>query len=228
MGTKRRKTYQDSFSLDIKREPTKIQKQVGNFLRSNQLSILTGDPGTAKTFLSIYYGLQLLRDGAIAEIILSKPIQEVGKSMGFLPGSEEEKISAYMDSYTATFDKLLGVGAYGYLVKASKVRFEPVNFVRGTTFENALVILDEAQGLTLHELITFATRLSDSAKMIILGDVYQADIKNSGLPQFKKITNNIQGIGQMELGDEFQMRSGLVLEMYRNYKKHLHETGILL
>jgi phosphate starvation-inducible PhoH-like protein len=227
MGTKR-KTYQDSFSLDIKREPTKIQKQVGNFLKSNQLSILTGDPGTAKTFLSIYYGLNLLKDGAITEIILSKPIQEVGKSMGFLPGSEEDKISAYMDSYTATFDKLLGVGGYGYLVKSKRVRFEPVNFVRGTTFENALVILDEAQGLTLHELITFATRLSDSAKMIILGDVYQADIRNSGLPQFKKIVSDIQGIGQMELGDEFQMRSGLVLQMYRNYKKHLHETGILL
>jgi phosphate starvation-inducible PhoH-like protein len=204
MGTKR-KTYQDSFSLDIKREPTKIQKQVGNFLKSNQLSILTGDPGTAKTFLSIYYGLNLLKDGAITEIILSKPIQEVGKSMGFLPGSEEDKISAYMDSYTATFDKLLGVGGYGYLVKSKRVRFEPVNFV-----------------------ITFATRLSDSAKMIILGDVYQADIRNSGLPQFKKIVSDIQGIGQMELGDEFQMRSGLVLQMYRNYKKHLHETGILL
>lgn len=227
MGT-RKKVYEDSFSLNIKKEPTKIQKQVGNFLRSNQLSILTGDPGTAKTFLSIHYGLTLLRDGAITEIVLSKPIQEVGKSMGFLPGTEEEKISAYMDSYTATFDKILGMGSYSYLVKAKKVRFEPVNFVRGTTFENSLVILDEAQGLTLHELITFATRLSDSSKMIILGDVYQADIKNSGLPQFKKIVNNIEGVGQLELGDEFQMRSGLVLSMYKNYKKYLHETGVLL
>lgn len=227
MGTKR-KTYEDSFTLNIKKEPTKLQKQVTNFFKSNQLSILTGDPGTAKTFISIHYGLTLLKDGAISEIILSKPIQEVGKSMGFLPGTEEEKISAYMDSYTATFDKLLGVGSFKYLINAKKVRFEPVNFVRGTTFENALVILDEAQGLTLHELITFATRLSDSAKMIILGDVYQADIKNSGLPTFKKITQDIQEIGHMELGDEFQMRSGLVLEMYKNYKKHLHETGILL
>lgn len=227
MGT-RKKVYEDSFSLNIKKEPTKIQKQVGNFLRSNQLSILTGDPGTAKTFLSIHYGLTLLRDGAITEIVLSKPIQEVGKSMGFLPGTEEEKISAYMDSYTATFDKILGIGSYSYLVKAKRIRFEPVNFVRGTTFENSLVILDEAQGLTLHELITFATRLSDSSKMIILGDVYQADIRNSGLPQFKKIVDGIEGVGQLELGDEFQMRSGLVLSMYKNYKKHLHETGILL
>ncbi len=217
---------QDLFQLNIKGEPTKIQKQVLNFLKTNNLSLLTGDPGTAKTFMAVYHGLTLLTEGAIKEIVLAKPLQETGKSMGFLPGTEKEKYLPYLDSFISAVDKILSPGAYDYLISQKKIRFEPVNFIRGTTFEYSFVILDEAQSMTLHELIAYSTRLGSSSNMVIMGDVYQSDIKNSGLPAFRKIITGIPGVGQMELGDEYQMRSGLILEIYKNFKKFLNETNV--
>lgn len=210
-----------SFFINLKVEPTKIQKQVLNFFRSNQISILTGDPGTAKTFLSVYYALSLLRDGAIEKIVLAKPLREVGESMGFLPGSQEEKVAAYLESYISSFDKILGEGGFKSLLAQKKIEFDPVNFVRGNTIEQSFVILDEAQNMTLHEIISYATRLSSTSQMIITGDLLQSDIKKSGFKTFQEIMEGIPGISSKELGDEFQMRSGLVLAMYKAYKKYL-------
>lgn len=203
-----------------------LQKKVINFFRTNNVSILTGDAGTGKTFCAIYYGLMLLKDKAIEEMVISKPLIEVGSKIGFLPGSEAEKVSVYMDSYSATFKKIVGEGMYQYLIASKKVRFEPVNYVRGTTFENSLVIMDEAQGLSLHELITFATRLSESSQLLILGDPFQADIKNSGLDPFIAISRGIDKIDHMELGDEYQMRHPMIVQLYKNYKEYLLKQNV--
>lgn len=216
----RKKVYGDS--NEVKTSYTSLQKKVLNFFRSNSISILTGDPGTGKTYSACYYGLSLIKASAINKIIISKPIVEVGKSMGFLPGDLKEKTDVYMSSYISNIDKIGGEGRFRQLSNGGKVVFEPVNFVRGDTFENALVILDEAQGLTLHELITFVTRLSETSQLIIMGDPYQADIKNSGLiPFIKEIATGIDGIGHMELGDEYQMRHPMIVGLYKNYKKYL-------
>lgn len=211
-----------SFNFEYKY--TTLQKKVLNFYRSNKVSIVTGDPGTGKSFTAIYYGLMLLADGAIDEIVITKPLIEVGSKLGFLPGSEQEKTSVYMDSYNATFKKIIGEGAFTSIMNAKKIRFEPVNYVRGTTFENSLVIMDEAQGFTLHEIITFVTRVSESSQLIVLGDLWQADIKNSGFDPFIQICRNIGGIDHMELGDEYQMRNPMIVELYKNYKKYLSEN----
>jgi len=200
-----------------------LQKKVINFFRTNKLSILTGDAGTGKSFCAIYYGLMLLKDNAIEEIIISKPLVEVGSKLGFLPGTETEKVSVYMDSYSSNFKKIVGEATYRALLNAKKIRFEPVNYVRGTTFENALVIMDEAQGLTLHELFTFVTRKADTSQMLLLGDTFQADIKASGLDPFIRISRGVEGIDHLELGDEYQMRDKMIVQLYKNYKQYLKE-----
>lgn len=202
---------------------TSLQKKVINFYRSNTVSIVTGEPGTGKSFTAIYYGLMLLADGAIDNIIFTKPLVEVGSKMGYLPGSEKDKISPYLDSYSNTFEKIIGEGAYANLLNSKKIRFEPVNFSRGTTFENSLVIMDEAQSFSLHEIITFVTRISDTSQLVILGDLWQADIKNSGLDPFISIARGIEKIDHMELGDDYQMRNPMIVELYKNYKKYLSE-----
>jgi phosphate starvation-inducible PhoH-like protein len=218
----KRQSTSNSTGINFECQYTSLQKKVLNFFRSNSISLLTGDPGTGKTFCALYYALMLLKDKAISEIVISKPIVEVGKSMGFLPGTEEEKVEAYMASYASNIDKIAGMGSYKYLLMNKKIRFEPVNFVRGTTFDNALVILDEAQGLTLHELVTFSTRLSQTSQLIMMGDPFQADIRNSGFTTFiDVIANDIPGVGKMELGEEYQMRHPMIVQLYKNYKQHL-------
>lgn len=209
---------QFSFKVQLREN----QNNVLNFFRSQPISILTGDPGTAKTFLSLHYALSLLKDGAIKEIIISKPLQEVGKSMGFLPGTEAEKVSVYLEPYQDNIDTLIGDSHFTRLIKEKKIRFETINFSRGKTFKNAVVIMDEAQNLSLHQLITFITRLDDSSRLIILGDELQADIKDSGLNILRtKITPGIEDIGFMELSDEYQMRNATIVALYKNYKTYL-------
>ena len=218
-----RKTKEfNNSKFNFKISYTELQKEVLNFFRSNEVSILTGDPGTGKTTLSIYYGLQLLKDGAIEKLIISKPLIEVGSSIGFLPGSEQEKTDVYLESYKSTFIKLIGVEAYTSLLNSKKIEFKPVNYIRGTNLEYSFVIMDEVQGLTLHELVTFVTRLSSTSKMVLCGDVYQKDIKNSGIVPFLNIVKGIDGIGVKELGQEFQMRNPMFVKLYDNYKKHLN------
>jgi phosphate starvation-inducible PhoH-like protein len=215
----RKQTKHSTFNFEC--QYSNLQKKVINFYRTNTVSIITGDPGTGKTFTAIYYALMMLKDGAVEEIIISKPLIEVGSKLGFLPGTEQEKVSVYMDSYAGTFKKIIGEGPYNNLLNSKKVRFEPVNYVRGTTFENAIVIMDESQGLSLHELVTFVTRISESSQLILLGDLWQADIKNSGLDPFIRIARGIDKIDHMELGDEYQMRNPMIVNLYKNYKQYL-------
>jgi phosphate starvation-inducible PhoH-like protein len=203
---------------------TDKQKSVINFLRSNNISCLTGDPGTGKSFISIYYALMMLQQGAINRIVISKPLVEVGKSMGFLPGSEAEKFGPYLDSYLAIFNKIVGKGTTDHLLKNKKIVFEPINFVRGVTYEHDFVILDEAQNATLHEIITFITRCSDNTPVILLGDTWQADIRNSGFSTFVENFTDINDIGFMELGEEYQMRSKLITDIYKKYKQILAKS----
>lgn len=217
----RNKTYAN---LELLVSHTKQQKPIINFFRSNNISILTADPGCGKSFCAIWYALDQLKNNSVDKIVISKPLIEVGSSIGFLPGSEAEKTAVYLESYYGAITKILGEQGFKSLINSKKIEFKPVNYCRGTNRENEIVIMDEAQGLTLHELVTFATRIADSSKLLILGDPYQCDIKRSGLLDFINISKNIDGIGHMDLGEEFQMRNKIIVQLYKNYKKHLEKN----
>lgn len=209
--------------LELYGSYTVLQKPIINFFRSNNVSILTGDAGTGKSWIALYYALMKLKEGSINEIIISKPLIEVGTRMGFLPGPQDEKQEPYLSSYEGAIKKIIGDVQYKRLIFDKKLRFQPVNFVRGENFEKCLVIMDEAQGLTLHELITWVTRLNQDSQMLILGDIFQADIRNSGLAPFLQIAKGIEGIDHMELGDEHQMRNPMIVHLYKNYKQYLQQ-----
>lgn len=219
----RKKTYHSP--LQIHTDLTKDQKKITNFFRSNHVSILTADPGCGKTHVAIHFAIQQLLDKTYEKIIISKPLIEVGSSIGFLPGTEEEKTSVYLDSYVNTFIKILGTEGFRELKNSKKLEFKPVNYCRGTTLEYSLVIMDEAQGLTMHELMTFVTRVSDTSKILILGDPLQVDIKKSGLNPFIKLSEGIEGISHLHLGPEYQMRSKMIVELYNRYKNYLNQNG---
>lgn len=204
---------------------TSKQKNILNFLRTNKISCITGDPGTSKTWSSIYYALLLLSEGAVDTIVISKPLIEVGKSMGYLPGSEDEKYTPYLDSYITTFNKIIGEDATRNLINGKKIVFEPVNFIRGVTYEHSIVIFDEVQNASLHEIITFITRCSDNTPIILLGDVWQSDIKNSGFQTFIDNFPGLQGIDHMYLDETYQMRSKLITDIYKTYKELLSRAG---
>lgn len=197
------------------------QKEVVNFLRSNKISIITGEAGTAKDFCCLYRGLDAIDSSEHSDLVLMKPIVEVGKSIGFLPGDEQDKMQPYEKSFHDNIVKMIGRTEYTRLKK--KIKFEAINYLRGNSFEYSTVILSEAQNCTLHELISIVTRVSHSSRIFINGDLMQSDIGNkSGFKDFINIIKNIDGVGHLELGDEHQVRNPMILKINREYRNFLN------
>lgn len=143
-----------------------------------KVSVCIGEAGTGKTTLALAYALQMFSDNEM-KLRLSKPTALVGASNTFgpVPGDVDEKYAPHTISYDMVLRKLLG-GRKGYLEVLKKkevVKFEPVEFTRGNTYENCVFILDEAQNLSWHELKTVVSRIASNSKMIILGDPAQID-----------------------------------------------------
>lgn len=169
--------------------------------------------------MQLYRAVDGLRKEEFEKIIICKPIVEIGRSMGYLPGATE-KIDPYAKSFYDNLAKLVGKDRVPHI--KSKIEFNAVNFVRGNTFDdNSVIILSEAQNLTLHEIISFVTRLPESSKLFINGDLHQSDIKNSGLSAFLEIIEGIDGIQTIYLDSSFQMRNKMITTITKNYYKYL-------
>ena len=168
------------------------QKSFCKLIEANRIIFCKGSPGTGKTYLAIKTGLELLKKGEIGEIILTKPIVEVGKkNIGALPGDVGEKISIHFEHFYDNFEKLVGKETTDYLRKKNIIKEKIVNFMRGATLGSydkdgnpigSFCIADEFQNNTVMEMKTFISRLGEKSKMVILGDSDQIDVSfNSSL-----------------------------------------------
>ena len=214
------KKYSDVFKC----KPTDLQKGVINFIRGNDISILEGEAGTGKDFCSMFYALSELVNKSKEKIIVAKPIVEIGTPLGFLPGTEKEKMCPYEKSVLEEVENIMGAEAARGIINSGKLEFINIGYVRGSTLKNAVVILTEAQNCTLHQLISFVTRISDTSKLILNGDRYQPDIKNSGFETFIELYKEVESIGYMSLGEEYQMRHPLIVLINRIYRNYLNEN----
>lgn len=195
------------------------QKEVVSQFYKNQINILTGDPGTTKTFMACHFALKMLSQGQVEKIIISKSPIETGKGIGFLPGELEDKLAPFKESYIETLKKVGGDNYVQYCLDKKQIVFEPMGFVRGKSFESAVIILDEIQNCTLKELMSFTTRICEDSQMILAGDFYQTDIRDSGLKDFINICSDIENISYIELDDTFQKRAKIITAIFNNYKK---------
>lgn len=223
MGRKKQDTVTTAFfaARDMKMTPTTLQKPVLNLITSNRLTIITGDPGTTKSYMALLYGIKGLLDKQFEEIIISKSPVETGKELGFLPGTVDEKLLPYKESYMDIITDIVGETKKNDFINGKKIRFEPLGFVRSKTFKRAFIILDEAQNCKIGELMSFYTRIHYTSKMVMMGDEFQADIKNPGLKLFTRLSQYVDGVGVKVLGDEFQMRDPMITEIYKNYKNYV-------
>lgn len=153
-----------------------------------KMVIADGPAGTAKTYLATYCGLTLLKKHLVEEIIYIRSVVEsASQKMGSLPGEVEDKFQPWSMPIVEKLDEIVGVQVRQELVNRNFVNCVPVNYVRGLTFNNSFVIVDEAQNLTQGELVTILTRFGQNSKFVIVGDGKQSDIQSrSG---FKPIFN---------------------------------------
>jgi len=144
---------------------------------ANQMTVVLGPAGTGKTYIAATMAVDLLRANQIEKIYLTRPNVPGGRSLGFFPGTLEEKVAPWVVPFTSVMRKRIGDGAFDTAMKSQKIEVVPFEVMRGRTFEDAFVILDEAQNTTVEEMKMFLTRIGNDSKIIINGDVTQSDLK---------------------------------------------------
>tara|TARA_R110000772_G_scaffold55_8_gene337 strand:- start:2773 stop:3519 length:747 start_codon:yes stop_codon:yes gene_type:complete len=197
------------------------QKTLNDIIRKNSLSVVSGPAGTSKTFSTCYTALELLANKKIEEIILTKPLLESSFSMGFLPGSIEEKIEPYMKSYISTFKKLIGVEKFQELMLNDVIKIETLNFMRGETYDHSILLLDEGQNLEMKDLMLWITRLGKGSKAVLMGDMSQYDVREnqSDFGKFRDILDGMEDFSIFEFSREDIVRNPFLIELTDRYEK---------
>ena len=148
----------------------------------NDVTICIGPAGTGKSFVASGLASEHLHRNKIEQIIVTRPLVCAGRDIGAMPGYMDEKIRPYLMPMEENLKIFLGQALYGSYFNKGKIRYEPLETMRGATFHNAYMILDEAQNCTLSQIKMFITRMGEGSKVIINGDVRQTDISHtSGL-----------------------------------------------
>lgn len=205
----------------------KRQEEYKDSILSNKVTFCHGPAGTSKTFTTIYSALHLLAEGKISQIILTKPIQESGEKLGFLPGTVEEKIMPYMESYRDSLNIIVGKQTADWLLSIEVIKYEPLAYMRGRTYHNCIMILDEAQNADFRQLMLFMTRMGKGSKVVISGDVSQYDIERNkvALPSFVKLLEGINGLTSFVFDKNDIMRDEILIEITERYEKWKSENG---
>lgn len=151
-------------------------------LKESDQVVVLGPAGTGKTFIAASYAAILLEDKTIKKLILTRPNVSSGKSIGFFPGTLEEKMAPWLGPVVNVLIKHLGPKKVADYIEDKTIEVIPFETMRGQSFENSFVLLDEAQNTTPHEMKMFLTRIGDNSKVVMNGDIGQSDLPSgSGL-----------------------------------------------
>jgi phosphate starvation-inducible PhoH-like protein len=166
-------------SLEAK---TQKQKEYLAALRGPNVVVAVGYSGTGKSYMAAAHAANLYLTKEIDKIILTRPNVAVGKDLGFLPGELVDKFQPWVMPILDTLIEVMGKGVVETAIKNGNIEFAPLAYMRGRSFQNAFIILDEASNTTVQEMVMFLTRIGDNTKVVVNGDVLQQDIKGtSGL-----------------------------------------------
>jgi phosphate starvation-inducible PhoH-like protein len=201
---------------------TENQQLLVKAFEENDLVFATGPAGSGKTFVAIALAVKALKNKEVRKIILSRPAVEAGEKLGFLPGEMKDKLDPYLQPlYDALQDMIPAVKLKEYM-ENNVIQIAPLAFMRGRTLNDAVIILDEAQNTTTHQIKMFLTRLGMNAKMIVTGDMTQIDLPasvTSGLKEAMGVLKNVSGIGRVEFNKKDIVRHKLVQRIVEAYDK---------
>jgi len=201
------------------------QKQAKQLIIDNQIVIVTGRAGSGKSLLCAQTALGFLMTKQCDKILVTRAAIEVGNSLGFLPGDLKEKFDPYLEAFQENLVMCYDKMKIMEYIKEDKITALPVQFIRGKTINDVLVI-EEAQNLTKHEMLALLTRLGKTGKIIINGDLEQQDIRDAfnGLSYAIELSKKIEGIEWIKL--KHNHRSDLVGQILElEYDKKFSKTN---
>ena len=190
-------------------------------IETHTITFGIGPAGTGKTYLAVAKAVQEFRAGRIGRIILTRPAVEAGESLGFLPGTLNEKVDPYLRPLYDALADMLGTTRLHRLLADETIEVAPLAYMRGRTLNDAFVILDEAQNTTRRQMKMFLTRLGFNTKMVITGDVTQVDLGGpaSGLATIEEVLHGIDDIAFVHLQAADVVRNKLVGQIVRAYDR---------
>ena len=230
LNKKKEKRQSSNHSLKLRsiKPRTHAQHEAFECYYNDHNLVLHGCAGTGKTFLSLYLALEELlgpNEDHKQSITIFRSVVPT-RDMGFLPGNEKEKAKAYEAPYKQIVNDLFGRGdAYEVLKSKKMLNFETTSFLRGMTFDDSILIVDECQNLTFHELDSLITRVGVNSKILFSGDYGQNDFNNpkkecSGLLDFMRILKGMNQFDTVTFKEDDIVRSGLVKDYIISKIKH--------
>ena len=200
------------------RPKTAGQKRYVDSIRRNTITFGVGPAGTGKTYLAMAMAVAALKRKEVGRIVLARPVVEAGESLGFLPGTLQEKLDPYVRPlYDALFD-MTDMERGNSLIEQGVIEIAPLAFMRGRTMNDAFVILDEAQNTTPEQMKMFLTRLGFNSKFVVTGDASQKDLKGaSGLDHARRVLSGVSDIEFVDLDRNDIVRHTLVARIVDAY-----------
>ena len=187
------------------------QKDYIRDIVENDVVFCTGPSGSGKSYIAAGIAANHIYRDEVEQIIVTRPLVCAGKDIGSLPGELDEKIKPYLLPMEENLKHFLGRDYYGKLFNEGRIRYEPLEVMRGATFHDAYMILDEAQNCTLDQIKMFITRMGDNSKVLINGDIRQTDIRKfSGLLDCIDRLEGVEGVGVSRLYYEDIQRNGII------------------
>ncbi len=195
-----------------------IQGEYLEAIKTSDVVFGIGSAGTGKTYVAASYAAGELFHRRIQKIILTRPNVETGRGLGFLPGELDEKYAPYLDPFDNVFQRTLGKGFYEYALKSKDIEPKPLGFMRGSSFDNAIILVDEVQNMTKTEFKMLLSRIGKNCKVILSGDPDQTDIQDSGLKDAVHRLEGLEGISVVRFLDSDIVRSKMCKQIIMAYK----------
>ncbi len=219
-----RNSFLETKSLSQKAAPplqakTAAQGQYITAIKSHKLTFGIGPAGTGKSYCAGAIAAEELESRRIEKIVVTRPAVEAGENMGFLPGDMHEKFDPYFDAFRDCLNERLGKGVVECGMKNDRIVVSPLAYLRGKTFNDAFVILDEAQNCTATQLKMFLTRIGENCRVVVNGDIRQSDIGHkSGLQDAVDRLAHLNSVYVHEFEHHDIVRSGLVKDIIQCYE----------
>ena len=193
----------------------------------NTITFGVGPAGTGKTFLAVYQALVYLwskKETGCRKIIITRPVIEAGEKLGYLPGDIAQKMDPFIRPIYDSLHDIIGFDETKKILDKGVIEIAPLAFMRGRTFNDAIIILDEAQNCTYEQLKMAVTRIGKNSKCIVNGDPMQADLQNSGLKAILGALEGVDDIGTVRFSAAEVERSEIVKKIVEALEDYEDET----
>ena len=194
------------------------QQDLAIYLHTHQLVCGIGCAGTGKTYTTGMVAARMLLENRVEQIVLTRPNVPTGRSLGFFPGTVEEKLAPWLAPITNVLKEGLTSSVYEKM-EGSQILIQPLETIRGMSFDNSFIIVDESQNLTLEEIKALSTRIGEGTVMSLIGDPAQSDVKKGNdLTRFVEMCNrNDIEVPSVEFGVDDVVRSDICGDLIRMF-----------